>query len=173
MIAELHWSTTPLGSITDWQQSLRTAVGICLASRHPMVIWWGPEYLSAHRDAAVARLTGRLAGASDSDGVLSAGHLPAIVARASGGTELLDDARGVPLATADVTGPEAGALLGRGDTVLLYTDGLVERRRCFLTTALIVPARSLPKLTTLLPPRSLSGSPSNCWATVTMTTSPT
>jgi hypothetical protein len=58
MIAELHWSTTPLGSITDWQQSLRTGVGICLASRHPMVIWWGPEYLSAHRDAAVARLTG-------------------------------------------------------------------------------------------------------------------
>ena len=131
MIAEPHWSTTHLGSITDWPQSLRTAVGICLASRHPMVIWWGPEYLSAHRDAAVARLTGRLAGASDSDGVLSAGHLPAIVARASGGTELLDDARGVPLATADVTGPEAGALLGRGDTVLLYTDGLVERRRCF------------------------------------------
>ena len=169
MIAELHWSTTPLGSITDWPQSLRTAVGICLASRHPMVIWWDPEYLSAHRDAAVARLTGRLAGASDSDGVLSAGHLPAIVARASGGAELLDDARGVPLATADGTGPEAGALLGRGDTVLLYTDGLVERRRCFLTTALTMPARSLPKLTTLLPPRSLS----NCWATVTMTTSPT
>jgi hypothetical protein len=142
MIAELHWSTTPLESITDWPHSLRTAVGICLASRHPMVIWWDPEYLSAHRDAAVARLAERLAGASDSDGVLSAGHLPAIVACASGGTELLDDARGVPLATADVTGPEAGALLGRGDTVLLYTDGLVERRRCFLTTALIVPARS-------------------------------
>jgi hypothetical protein len=43
MIAELHWSTTPLESITDWPHSLRTAVGICLASRHPMVIWWDPE----------------------------------------------------------------------------------------------------------------------------------
>jgi hypothetical protein len=39
MIAELDWSTTPLGSITGWPQSLRTAVSICLASRHPMVIW--------------------------------------------------------------------------------------------------------------------------------------
>jgi hypothetical protein len=29
MIAELHWSTTPLGSITDRPQTLRTAVGIC------------------------------------------------------------------------------------------------------------------------------------------------
>ncbi len=61
-----------------------------------------------------------------------AGHLPAIVARANGGTELLDDARGVPLATTDVARPEAGTMLAPGDTVLLYTDGLVERRRCCL-----------------------------------------
>ncbi|MDT7596697.1 MAG: hypothetical protein QOJ06_2243 [Pseudonocardiales bacterium] len=61
-----------------------------------------------------------------------AGHLPAIVASADGGTKLLDDARGVPLATADVARPEAGTMLAPGDTVLLYTDGLVERRQCSL-----------------------------------------
>jgi serine phosphatase RsbU (regulator of sigma subunit) len=61
-----------------------------------------------------------------------AGHLPAIVASADGGTTLLDDARGVPLATADVARPEAGTMLAPGDTVLLYTDGLVERRQCCL-----------------------------------------
>jgi hypothetical protein len=173
MIAELHWSTTPLGSTTDWPQSLRTAVGICLASRHPMVIWWDPEYLSAHRDAAVARLTGRLARASDSDGVLSAGHLPAIVARASGGTQLLDDAPGVPLATADVTRPEAGARLVVVTLCCSTPTGWSNAADALLTTASTGPARSSPKLTILPPPRSLSGSPSNCWATVTMTTSPT
>jgi serine phosphatase RsbU (regulator of sigma subunit) len=51
------------------------------------------------------------------------------VARAAGGTELLDDARGVPLATADVARREAATKLAPGDTVLVYTDGLVERRR--------------------------------------------
>ncbi len=61
-----------------------------------------------------------------------AGHLPAIVGRADGGTELLDDARGLPLATADLARPEAGTTLAPGDIVLLYTDGLVERRRCSL-----------------------------------------
>ncbi|MGH3592894.1 MAG: PP2C family protein-serine/threonine phosphatase, partial [Pseudonocardiaceae bacterium] len=61
-----------------------------------------------------------------------AGHLPAIVASADGGTKLLDDARGVPLATTNVARSEAGTMLAPGDTVLLYTDGLVERRRCSL-----------------------------------------
>ncbi|MFN2479844.1 MAG: PP2C family protein-serine/threonine phosphatase [Pseudonocardiaceae bacterium] len=61
-----------------------------------------------------------------------AGHLPAMVAHADGATELLDDGRGVPLATADLIRPEASAMLAPGDTVLLYTDGLVERRRCSL-----------------------------------------
>ncbi len=53
MIAELDWSTTPLGPITGWPQSLRTAVSICLASRHPMVIWWGPELVLIYNDAWV------------------------------------------------------------------------------------------------------------------------
>ena len=61
-----------------------------------------------------------------------AGHLPAIVASADGGTKLLDDARGGPLATTNVARPEAGTMLAPGDTALLYTDGLVERRRCSL-----------------------------------------
>ncbi|MGB8963351.1 MAG: SpoIIE family protein phosphatase, partial [Pseudonocardiaceae bacterium] len=61
-----------------------------------------------------------------------AGHLPAVVARGDGHTELLDDARSVPLATAEMVRPQATTMLAAGDTVLLYTDGLVERRRCSL-----------------------------------------
>src|SRR5581483_12409212 len=37
------WSATPLGPAEDWPQSLRTAVSICLNSRLPIVLWWGPE----------------------------------------------------------------------------------------------------------------------------------
>ncbi|MDQ4010382.1 MAG: SpoIIE family protein phosphatase [Actinomycetota bacterium] len=65
-----------------------------------------------------------------------AGHPPAILARADGRTELLDGARSVPLATVDVARLEATVVLAPGDTVLLYTDGLVERRNVLLDTGI-------------------------------------
>jgi hypothetical protein len=43
LIAAHDWAVTPIGAIADWPHSLRTAVGICVISRHPMVIWWGPN----------------------------------------------------------------------------------------------------------------------------------
>ena len=59
----------------------------------------------------------------------SAGHLPAVLADGDGPPCLLEDARGLPLAVD--TGrprPEAELVLPPGSTLLLYTDGLVERR---------------------------------------------
>ncbi len=47
------WSTSLLGPVEGWPQSLRTAVGICLSSRYPMVIWWGPELVLLYNDAWV------------------------------------------------------------------------------------------------------------------------
>lgn len=48
------WAQTPLGPVESWSQSLRTAVSICLHSRFPILIWWGPElamfYNAAYRD---------------------------------------------------------------------------------------------------------------------------
>lgn len=38
------WSTTPLGPVEEWPQSLRTAVSILLDSRFGMYIAWGPRY---------------------------------------------------------------------------------------------------------------------------------
>ena len=46
----LDWSKMPLGPVEDWPQSLRTAVGICLASRHPIEIWWGPSFARIYND---------------------------------------------------------------------------------------------------------------------------
>jgi PAS domain S-box-containing protein len=45
------WSSTPLGPSTAWPQSLRTTVGIVLASRNPMFLWWGPELIQVYNDA--------------------------------------------------------------------------------------------------------------------------
>jgi len=42
----MEWSITHVGPVGRWPQSLKTAVSICLGSRHPMVIWWGKEHLT-------------------------------------------------------------------------------------------------------------------------------
>ena len=50
-IASFDWMRTPIGPIERWPQSLRTAVSICLSSRFPMLIWWGPDLLMLYNDA--------------------------------------------------------------------------------------------------------------------------
>jgi hypothetical protein len=59
----------------------------------------------------------------------SAGHVPAIVVDADGRSRFLTAAGSLPLAVvADLVRPERDVALGPGSTLLLYTDGLVERR---------------------------------------------
>src|SRR5581483_1864540 len=45
------WQGTPLGPVESWPQSLKTSVSICLASRFPIVLYWGPEYVVLYNDA--------------------------------------------------------------------------------------------------------------------------
>jgi signal transduction histidine kinase len=45
------WTRTPLGPVEDWPQSLRSAVSICLGSRFPIVIYWGPDCVLLYNDA--------------------------------------------------------------------------------------------------------------------------
>lgn len=61
---------------------------------------------------------------------VSAGHLPVLHAPAGGESRFLTGARSTPLGTAPAAGrvPQERLVLDPGDTVLLYTDGLVERR---------------------------------------------
>ena len=60
----------------------------------------------------------------------NAGHMPAVLAAPESGTSVLTDARSVPLAVRrDRPRPQASQLLPPGSTLLLFTDGLVERRR--------------------------------------------
>ena len=51
LIRTTDWSGTPLGPVDAWPQSLRTAVSICLGSRHPIVLWWGPQRWMFYNDA--------------------------------------------------------------------------------------------------------------------------
>ncbi len=45
------WAKTSFGPVSKWPQSLRTALRICLDSRFPIVIWWGPELRLLYNDA--------------------------------------------------------------------------------------------------------------------------
>jgi hypothetical protein len=42
-LAAVDWTSTPLGPVEGWPQSLRTAVNILLSSRFAMWMAWGPE----------------------------------------------------------------------------------------------------------------------------------
>jgi PAS domain S-box-containing protein len=67
----------------------------------------------------------------------SAGHPPPIVVLADGTTRLIDGARATPLGLSfDHSRPEGRETLEPRATLLLYTDGLVERRREPLDTGI-------------------------------------
>lgn len=51
LMRSTDWSKTPFGPVSEWPQSLRTALRICLDSRFPIVIWWGPELRHLYNDA--------------------------------------------------------------------------------------------------------------------------
>ncbi|MCR6487983.1 SpoIIE family protein phosphatase [Amycolatopsis sp. OK19-0408] len=48
---EFDWASSPLGEPAGWPASLTTAVRICLTSRFPMIVWWGPELRFLYNDA--------------------------------------------------------------------------------------------------------------------------
>jgi PAS domain S-box-containing protein len=50
-VAELDWSTTPLGPYEGWSVSLRSAVRILLTSQFAMWMAWGPELTMLYNDA--------------------------------------------------------------------------------------------------------------------------
>src|SRR5690349_11734027 len=51
LIRETDWSQTPLWPMEGWSRSLRTMVRILLANRFPLLLWWGPDYISIYNDA--------------------------------------------------------------------------------------------------------------------------
>jgi len=83
----------------------------------------------------------------------SAGHLPPALVHADGRVEFLDAATDPPLDASPqpVSRPEATAAFRAGDTLVLYTDGLVERRREDIDAGLARLADSLARHRTAEP----------------------
>ncbi len=51
LIATTDWSRHPFGAIERWPQSLQSALSICLQSKFPTAIYWGPELRLLYNDA--------------------------------------------------------------------------------------------------------------------------
>jgi signal transduction histidine kinase len=50
LIRSMDWTSTPLGPIDSWPQSLRTTVSLCLASNFPIALVWGPKHVQIYND---------------------------------------------------------------------------------------------------------------------------
>jgi two-component sensor histidine kinase len=50
-IFAFDWSRSPLGSMDQWPQSLKTALSMMLSSSFPKAIVWGPQLITFHNDA--------------------------------------------------------------------------------------------------------------------------
>jgi PAS domain S-box-containing protein len=48
---DFDWAATPLGPVETWSQSLRTMASAVLASRNPMLLFWGPDLVQFYNDA--------------------------------------------------------------------------------------------------------------------------
>jgi serine phosphatase RsbU (regulator of sigma subunit) len=82
--------------------------------------------------------TGELRGAN-------AGHPPALIRRTDGGIQRWDAARSLPLGVVDrQVFPEDAVRLAPGDAVLLFTDGLLERRDTSIDDALAELEEAVP-----------------------------
>jgi PAS domain S-box-containing protein len=44
------WRTTPLGTPDRWPAGLKAAVGLILAARQPMMVWWGEALVQIYND---------------------------------------------------------------------------------------------------------------------------
>jgi PAS domain S-box-containing protein len=51
ILRSIDWNQRRIGPVENWPQSLRTALSICLSSRHPICIIWGPDRLYFYNDA--------------------------------------------------------------------------------------------------------------------------
>lgn len=52
-IRAFDWAKTPLGPAESWSPALRMMLRFLLANRFPLLLWWGPQYVSIYNDAYI------------------------------------------------------------------------------------------------------------------------
>ena len=50
-IRTCDWSQTALGPMDTWSPALRMMTRFLMANRFPLLLWWGPSYISIYNDA--------------------------------------------------------------------------------------------------------------------------
>jgi signal transduction histidine kinase/CheY-like chemotaxis protein/serine phosphatase RsbU (regulator of sigma subunit) len=108
LVGACDWGASPLGPAGDWPQSLRSSLSICLSSRFPAFVFWGPDLVQLYNDSFVP--------------VLGAKH-PAALGRA---------ARDTWAETWDVVGPMLERVLAGGEAAY-FEDMLVTLERSGFT----------------------------------------
>lgn len=73
------WAGVSIGRPELWPQSLRTALSICLNSRFPIVIWWGPDLVMLYNDAYASILASKHPAALGRPGRASWGEIWPII----------------------------------------------------------------------------------------------
>lgn len=58
-IRAFDWSQTPMGPISSWPQSLKTAVRILISSRYAMWMGWGPDLIFLYNDSYAKMTLGK------------------------------------------------------------------------------------------------------------------
>jgi len=51
LMRSIDWGKTPVGPVEAWPQSLRTVIGILLASEHTYIVFWGRDLIQLYNDA--------------------------------------------------------------------------------------------------------------------------
>src|SRR3954466_398842 len=59
IMREFDWSSTDLGPVNEWPQSLKTCVRIMLTSRQPIWIGWGPKLIKLYNDPYIKIVGGK------------------------------------------------------------------------------------------------------------------
>lgn len=54
LMRAFDWSKTELPPVKDWPGELRHTIRLCLMSKTPMAIYWGPNYITFYNDAYLA-----------------------------------------------------------------------------------------------------------------------
>ena len=86
-----------------------------------LVVHFAPDHMTTLVYALLDRGSGTIE-------MASAGHPPALMVRSDGSTELVRDGRSTPLGFENIEVSTASVPFASGDYLVLYTDGLVERR---------------------------------------------